>query len=116
MVYLLSDSDGHCGIRERDQVRAGGSDGRQDYQDSRLQLRREGRGGLLLRGRGAAALIQGTSSVADPECLSRILIFSHPGSRISDPGSRIPDPGSRIPDPGSRIPDPGSKNSNKREG
>ena len=30
---------------------------------------------------------------------SRILIFSHPGTRISDPGSRIPDPGSRIPDP-----------------
>ncbi len=33
---------------------------------------------------------------------SRILIFTHPGSRI--------------PDPGSRIPDSGSKNSNKREG
>ncbi len=32
---------------------------------------------------------------------SRILIFTHPGSRI--------------PDLGSRIPDPGSKNSNKRE-
>ncbi len=31
---------------------------------------------------------------------SRILIFTHPGSRISDPGSRISDPG--------------SKNSNKR--
>jgi hypothetical protein len=29
------------------------------------------------------------SSVADPGCLSRILIFTHPGSRISDPGSRI---------------------------
>ncbi len=28
-------------------------------------------------------------SVADPGCLSRILIFTHPGSRISDPGSRI---------------------------
>ncbi len=26
-------------------------------------------------------------SVADPVCLSRIRIFSHPGSRISDPGS-----------------------------
>jgi hypothetical protein len=34
------------------------------------------------------------SSVADPGCLSRILIFVHPGSR---------------------IPNPGSKNSNKRE-
>jgi hypothetical protein len=34
-------------------------------------------------------------SVADPGCLSRILIFTHPGSR---------------------IPDLGSKNSNKREG
>ena len=34
-------------------------------------------------------------SVADPGCLSRILIFTHPGSRISLPGS---------------------KNSNKREG
>jgi hypothetical protein len=30
------------------------------------------------------------SSVADPGCfLSRILIFTHPGSRISDPGFRI---------------------------
>jgi hypothetical protein len=28
------------------------------------------------------------SSVADPGCLSRILIFTHPGSRISDPGSK----------------------------
>jgi hypothetical protein len=27
---------------------------------------------------------------------SRILIFTHPGSRISDPESRIPDLGSRI--------------------
>jgi hypothetical protein len=27
---------------------------------------------------------------------SRILIFTHPGSRIPDPGSRISDPGSRI--------------------
>jgi hypothetical protein len=34
-------------------------------------------------------------SVAEPGCLSRILIFTHSGSRISDPGS---------------------KNSNKREG
>ncbi len=34
-------------------------------------------------------------SVADPGCLSRILIFTHSGSRIQDPGS---------------------KNSNKREG
>ncbi len=39
----------------------------------------------------------------------RILIFLHPGSRISDPGSRIPDLGSRISDPGSRIPDLGSR-------
>ncbi len=31
-------------------------------------------------------------SVADPGCLSRILIFVHPGSRISDPRYRIPDP------------------------
>jgi hypothetical protein len=30
---------------------------------------------------------------------SRILIFTHPGSRIPDLGSRIPDLGSRIPDP-----------------
>jgi len=27
-------------------------------------------------------------SVADPGCLSRILIFTHSGSRISDPGSK----------------------------
>ncbi len=27
-------------------------------------------------------------SVADTGCLSRILIFTHPGSRISDPGSK----------------------------
>ncbi len=32
----------------------------------------------------------GIDSVADPGCLSRIriLIFTHPGSRISDPGSK----------------------------
>jgi hypothetical protein len=30
----------------------------------------------------------GSLSVADPGCLSRILIFTHPGSRISDPGSK----------------------------
>jgi hypothetical protein len=42
-------------------------------------------------------------------CGSRILIFAHPGSRISDPGSRIPDLGSRISDPGSRIPDLSSR-------
>jgi hypothetical protein len=35
---------------------------------------------------------RGKCSVADPGCLSRILIFTHPGSQISDPGSRIPDP------------------------
>jgi hypothetical protein len=34
-----------------------------------------------------------------PDPGSRILIFTHSGSRISDPGSRIPDLGSRIPDP-----------------
>jgi hypothetical protein len=46
--------------------------------------------------------------IADTRCLSRILVFIHPGS-----GSRIPDPGSE-----SRIPDPGSdKNKNyKRRG
>ncbi len=42
-------------------------------------------------------------------CLSRILIFIHPRSQISDPRSRIPDPGSRIQDPG-------SNNSTKRGG
>ncbi len=56
------------------------------------------------------------NSVADPGCLSRILISVHHGSRISDPGSRISDPEPRISDSGSRIPDLGSKNSNKREG
>ncbi len=40
---------------------------------------------------------------------SRILIFTHPGFRISNPRSRISDPGSRIPDLGSRISDPGSR-------
>jgi hypothetical protein len=29
-----------------------------------------------------------TVSVADPGCLSRFLIFFHPGSRSSDPGSK----------------------------
>ncbi len=42
-------------------------------------------------------------------CLSRILIFTHPGSRIPDLGSGIPDLGSRISDLGSRISDPGSR-------
>jgi hypothetical protein len=32
------------------------------------------------------------TSVADPGCLSRILIFTYPGSRFSDLGSQIPDP------------------------
>jgi hypothetical protein len=32
------------------------------------------------------------NSVADPGCLSRILIFTHSGSRIPDLGYRIPDP------------------------
>jgi hypothetical protein len=53
---------------------------------------------------------------------SRILIFTHPGSRIPDLGSRIlifTHPGSRVPDlgsrilifthPGSRVPDLGSR-------
>jgi hypothetical protein len=42
-----------------------------------------------------------------PDPGSRILIFTHPGSRIPDPGSRVPDPGFRIPDLGFRIPDLG---------
>jgi hypothetical protein len=29
-----------------------------------------------------------SGSGADPGCLSWILIFTHPGSRISDPGSK----------------------------
>ncbi len=32
------------------------------------------------------------NSVADPGCLSRILIFNHPESRFSDPGPRTPNP------------------------
>jgi hypothetical protein len=40
---------------------------------------------------------------------SRILIFTHPGSRISDPGSRISDPGSRIPDPKTATKERGEK-------
>jgi hypothetical protein len=43
------------------------------------------------------------SNVADPECLSRILNFTHPGSRISDPGSRIPDPKTAMKDRGEKI-------------
>ncbi len=35
--------------------------------------------------------------IRDVYPVSRILIFTHPGSRISDPGSRISDLGSRIP-------------------
>jgi hypothetical protein len=41
-------------------------------------------------------------SVADPGCLSRIMIFTHPGSRISDPGSRIPDPKTAIKERGEK--------------
>ncbi len=43
------------------------------------------------------------TSVADPGCLSRILIFIHPGSRISDPGSRISDPTTAPKDEGDTI-------------
>ncbi len=54
-------------------------------------------------------------SVADPGCLSRILIFTHPGSRIlifTHPGSRIlifTHPGSRIPDPKTATKESGEK-------
>ncbi len=37
---------------------------------------------------GVAIQIRDYFSVADPGCLSRILIFTHPGSRIWDPGSK----------------------------
>jgi hypothetical protein len=40
---------------------------------------------------------------------SRILIFTHPGSRIPDIGSRIPDLGSRIPDPKTATQERGEK-------
>ncbi len=40
---------------------------------------------------------------------SRILIFTHSGSRISDPGSRSPEPGSRIPDPKTATEERGEK-------
>ncbi len=49
----------------------------------------------VLKGRKRKFIAIIFHSVADPGCLSRIQIFTHPGSRISDPGS---------------------KNSNKREG
>jgi hypothetical protein len=39
------------------------------------------------------------TSVADPGCLSRILIFTHPGSRIQD---RIPDPKTAIKERGEK--------------
>jgi hypothetical protein len=44
-----------------------------------------------------------------PDPGSRILIFTHPGSRIPDPGSRISDPGSRIPDPKTATEERGEK-------
>jgi hypothetical protein len=44
-----------------------------------------------------------------PDPGSRILIFTHPGSRIPDPGSRIPDLGSRIPDPKTATKERGEK-------
>jgi hypothetical protein len=34
-------------------------------------------------------------SVADPGCLSRILIFTHPGSRIPDPKTRTKERGEK---------------------
>ncbi len=40
---------------------------------------------------------------------SRILIFTHPRSRIPDPRSRIPDLGSRIPDPKTPTKERGEK-------
>jgi hypothetical protein len=48
-------------------------------------------------------------SVADPGCLSRILIFTHPGPRISYPGSRISDLGSWILDPKTATKERGEK-------
>jgi hypothetical protein len=93
------------------QFGSGIRDGRKSASGS--GIRDERPGSYFLEHRNHFLLFLG--SVADPGCLSRIpdsgsriLIFTHPGSRISDPGSRISDPGSgsRIPDPGSRIPDP----------
>ncbi len=66
------------------------------------------------------------SSVANPGSLSRILIFIHPGSQISDPGSNNSTkrggkffgptifcshkyPGSKIQDPEKNLPDSGSR-------
>jgi hypothetical protein len=43
------------------------------------------------------------TSVADPGCLSRILIFTHSGSRIPDLGYRIPDPKTAMKDIGEKI-------------
>ncbi len=40
----------------------------------------------------------------------QILIFTHPGSRISDLGSRISDPGSQVPDPKTATKERGEKN------
>jgi hypothetical protein len=56
-------------------------------------------------GRGLGpGILEFFRSVADPGCLSRILIFTYSGSRILI-----------FTHSGSRISDPGSKNSNKRE-
>jgi hypothetical protein len=40
---------------------------------------------LISRQLLSSQLIFNLTSVADPGCLSRILIFTHPGSRIPDP-------------------------------
>jgi hypothetical protein len=47
--------------------------------------------------------------VADPGCLSWILIFTHSRSQISDPGSWIPDPRSQILDPKTATKERGGK-------
>jgi hypothetical protein len=49
--------------------------------------------GIVLFGLGRQLVL---GSVADPGCLSRILIFTHPGFRILDPGSQILDLGAWI--------------------
>ncbi len=41
--------------------------------------------GTLVSPAHCLALSLDPASVVDPECLSQILIFTHPGSRITDP-------------------------------
>jgi hypothetical protein len=66
---------------------------RDDFEEIENDLEEEQVGFFLSQSWGYKEM--STISVADPGCLSRILIFTHPDPDFYPPGSRISDPRSK---------------------